>query len=260
MEKRSMFDLSGQVAVVTGASQGLGATFAKAYAEYGADVALLARNEAKLQKVAEEVRAYGRRALVVACDVTSEESIKNAVEKVLAEFGKVDILCNNAGIAKWGCVHSMELEEWNQVMNTNLTGTMLMCKYVLPGMMERRYGRIVNISSINAWMMIKSERASRPAYNASKAGLNGLTNSIAATYGKYNITANAIGPCWMKTDMTEQIYADERFMHEFVYKRGPMNRAGEEDELNSTLIYLSSPASGYITGQFIVGDGGFGLV
>ena len=245
MEKRSMFDLSGQVAVVTGASQGLGATFAKAYAEYGADVALLARNEAKLQKVAEEVRAYGRRALVVACDVTSEESIKNAVEKVLAEFGKVDILCNNAGIAKWGCVHSMELEEWNQVMNTNLTGTMLMCKYVLPGMMERRYGRIVNISSINAWMMIKSERASRPAYNASKAGLNGLTNSIAATYGKYNITANAIAPAMIDTDMMRGVPPE--ILEKYI-KGIPARRLGTVDELAAAAYFLASDDSSFVNG------------
>ncbi|HEX3014222.1 MAG TPA: SDR family oxidoreductase, partial [Methanobacterium sp.] len=168
---KNYFDLKGKVAVVTGASGGLGADAARAYAQEGADVALLARRKEKLEALAKEIESTGVKALAVQCDVADEESVKKAIDEVIKYFGKVDILLNNAGIAIRGGVHSLSVEDWDKGMDVNVKGIFLVSKYVLPHMMENNYGKIVNTSSINSIAGDKSEMFIRHVYNASKAAV-----------------------------------------------------------------------------------------
>lgn len=255
-----MFELTGKVAVITGASSGNGALAAKAYAESGADVALLARRKEKLDTVAEGIRSLGRRALSVQCDVTDEENVKKAVQEVIGTFGKIDILLNNAGIAVRGGVHTLTEEDWDRSMDTNVKSAFLMSKYVVPHMIEKSYGKIINISSVDAVIADKDDLFVRHGYNASKAALLGLTHGMACSYGRYNITVNAIGPGLFKTEMTENsLFKSEAFLQAFT-NQCPMDRTAREGELNGTILYFSSDASSYVTGQFIIVDGGISLV
>lgn len=255
-----MFDLKGKVAVVTGASSGLGADAAIAYAENGADVAVLARRIEKLDSVAAQIRAMGRRALAVQCDVASEESVKAAIEKVINEFGKIDILLNNAGVAVRGGVHTLSEEEWDKSMDTNVKSCYLTSKYVIPHMMEQNYGKIVHVSSVNAKIADKNDMFIRHGYNTSKAAVLGLTLGMACSYGRYNITVNAIGPGLFETEMTENsLFKSEKFLQSY-NMQCPMDRPARKGELNGTVLYLSSDASSYVTGQYIVVDGGTCLV
>lgn len=256
----NLFDLTGKVAVVTGASSGIGADAAVAYAEYGADVALLARRKEKLEETAKKIEAKGRKALAVTCDVTKEESIAAAIEQVVAEFGKIDILLNNAGVAVGGGVHELALDDWNKAIATNLTGVYLVSKYVIPEMKKAGGGKVINVASINAVLADKVPNLFRHSYNATKAGVRGLTMGMAASYGVDNITVNSIGPGLFESEMTENtLFKHEGFMS--AYKtQSPMGRAGRKGELNGTIIYLSSEASSYVTGQHILIEGGFSIV
>lgn len=256
----NLFDLSGKVALVTGASSGIGRDAAKAYAEYGADVALLARRLDRLEAVAAEIEKTGRKTLCVPCDVTSEEQIKEAVQKIVDKFGKIDILLNNAGTAVRGAVHEMTLEEWNRVLETNLTSLFLVSKYVVPHMMKQNYGKIVNVASINAIVGDKAPELARHAYNATKAGVRGLTMGMAASYGAYNITVNSVGPGLFMSEMTEKgLFKHQGFL-DYYTNSTPMGRPGKPGELNGTFIYLSSDASSYVNSQHIIVDGGFSVV
>lgn len=256
----NMFDLTGKVAVVAGASSGLGADAARAYVEAGADVAILARRLDKLQALQEELATSGKKVLAVQCDVSDEENVKTACETVLKEFGKVDILLNNAGVATLGSVDKLETSEWDRAMDINMKGIYLMCKYLVPQMIERKYGRIVNIASVNAIVADKEDFFARHAYNASKAGVRGLTMGMAATYAKYGITVNSIGPGLFETEMTsEGLFGNEQFM-DFFNTKNPAGRPGAKGELNGTIIYLSSDASSYVTSQHILVDGGDSIV
>lgn len=254
------FDLTGRVAMVTGASSGLGADAALAYARHGADVALLARRVDRLNAVAAEIESMGRRALAVACDITDEEQIKSAVCRVAECFGRIDILLNNAGVATAGAVDELSADDWDKGMNTNLKGMFMMSKYVVPYMRERRYGRIVNVASINAVIATKNKALARHVYNASKAGVRGLTIGMAATYGEDNITVNSVGPGLFESEMTEStLFANPQFMQ--IYNAlNPMGRPGRRGELNGTIIYFSSDAASYVTGQHIIVDGGTSIV
>ncbi|MDR2109285.1 MAG: SDR family oxidoreductase [Coriobacteriales bacterium] len=255
-----LFNLKGRTAVVTGASSGLGADAALAYAEYGADVALLARRTDKLGETAKKVEALGVRALPVACDVTDEQSVEAAIKTVIDAFGKIDILLNNAGIAVGGGVDSLELEDWNRIVATNLTGVFLVSKYVIPHMRKQHYGKVVNTASINAIIADKEPTLWRHAYNATKAGVRGLTMGMAASYGVDNITVNSIGPGLFESEMTENtLFKHEPFMKMY-NALTPFARPGARGELNGTIIYLSSEASSYVSGQHIVIDGGFSIV
>lgn len=256
----NLFDLTGKVAVVTGASSGLGAQAALCYAEAGADVAILARRVEKLEEVKENILKTGRRVLVVECDVTDEESVKRAVNKVLEEFGHIDILLNNAGVAVRGGVDSLSVEDWDKSFNTNVKGMFLMSKYVVPGMIMQQYGKIVNVASVNAIIGDKSDMFIRHSYNASKAAVVGLTKGMACSYAKHGITVNAIGPGLFETGMTENtLFKSEEFLNGY-NMLNPSNRPGRKGEVNGTVLYLSSDASSYIQGQFIVIDGGGSLV
>ena len=256
----NMFDLTGKVAVVTGASSGLGHDAAIAYAEYGADVALLARRYDRLVELKEKIeKETGRKALAIKCDVTNEEEIKAAVNEVLDKFGKIDILLNNAGTNILGDVVNLKREDWDTVLNTNLRSDFLTSKYVVPHMIERKYGKIVNIASVNAVMADKDEWIQRPAYNASKAGVVGLTMAMSTELAKHGITVNAIGPGLFPTEMTEPLFGLEPFMTSYS-QRNPACRPANPGELNGAVIFLSSDASRYCQGQFIIVDGGDHLV
>lgn len=256
----NMFDLTGKVAVVTGASSGLGQDAAIAYAEYGADVALLARRYDRLVELKEKIeKETGRKALAIKCDVTNEEEIKAAVNEVLDKFGKIDILLNNAGTNILGDVVNLKREDWDTVLNTNLRSDFLTSKYVVPHMIERKYGKIVNIASVNAVMADKDEWIQRPAYNASKAGVVGLTMAMSTELAKHGITVNAIGPGLFPTEMTEPLFGLEPFMTSYS-QRNPACRPANPGELNGAVIFLSSDASRYCQGQFIIVDGGDHLV
>lgn len=255
-----MFDLTGKVAVVTGASSGLGRDAAVAYAEYGADVALLARRYDRLVELKEKIeKETGRKALAIKCDVTNEDEIKAAVDEILNKFGKIDILLNNAGVNILGDVVNLKSEDWDTVLSTNLRSDFLTSKYVVPHMIERNYGKIVNIASVNAVVADKDEWIQRPAYNASKAGVVGLTMAMSTALAKHGITVNAIGPGLFPTEMTEPLFALEPFMNAFC-QRNPASRPANPGELNGAVIFLSSDASKYCQGQFIVVGGGDHLV
>lgn len=255
-----MFDLNGKVAVITGASSGLGADAAIAYAKQGADVAILARRIDKLEEVKKEIDSLGRKCLALECDVTSEENVKNTIDTILKEYGHIDILLNNAGVAVGGGVDTLTEEAWDKSMDTNVKSIFLVSKYVIPGMKERNYGKIVNIASVNAVVCDKMDIFIRHSYNASKAAVLGLTKAMAASYAKFGITVNAIGPALFETEMTANtLFKSEDFLKGYS-ALVPANRPGKKGELNGTVIYLSSDASNYVNGQFILVDGGFTIV
>lgn len=256
----SLFDLTGKVAVITGASSGIGSEAALAYAESGADTALLARRVEKLEEVKKKIEATGKRVITVECDVTDEESVKKAVDEVIKYYGHIDILLNNAGVAVKGGVDTLSLEDWNKSFDTNVKGMYLMSKYIVPGMIGRKYGKIVNVASVNAIVADKSDTFIRHSYNASKSAVLGLTKGMACSYAKYNITVNAIGPGLFETGMTANtLFKSEEFLNGY-NMLNPSNRPGKHGEINGTVIYLSSDASSYIEGQFIVIDGGGSIV
>ena len=257
----NLFDLTGKIAVVTGASSGLGADAAKAYAEYGADVALFARRKDVLESVASDIeKTTGRKTLAVECDVSKEDDVKKAIEEVISHFGKIDILLNDAGVAVPGTVEQLTVESWDKSMDINVKGMFLMAKYVIPYMRKQKYGKIVNIASVNAIVADKPMELARHVYNTSKAAVRGLTMGMAASYGVDNITVNSIGPGLFETEMTKDtLFKAQAFMK--MYKDlDPQSRAGCKGELNGTVIYLSSDASSYVTGQHIIVDGGFSIV
>lgn len=255
-----MFDLTGKIAVVTGASSGLGADAARAYAKQGADVALLARRKEKLEDVAAEIQNMGRKAIAVQCDVSNEESVKNAIDEVMKSFGKIDILLNDAGVAVRGGVHTLTEEEWDKSMNINVKGMFLVSKYVVPEMIKQNYGKIVNISSINGLIADKDDVFIRHSYNASKAAVLGLSKGMAASYARYNITVNTVCPGLFESEMTANtLFKSEAFLNLYNHLC-PANRPGRRGELNGTIIYFSSDASSYVTGQYVVIDGGTSIV
>lgn len=258
---KKLFDLTGKVVLVSGASSGLGADAALAYAEAGADVAVLARRINKLEELKQRIQSEtGRNVIAVECDVTSEDSIKNAVQTVLNQFGKIDILLNNAGVAVGGSVETMSLEDWDRAFNTNVRSQFLLAKYVIPGMKERKYGKIVNIASVNAVVADKDDIFVRHSYNSSKAAVKGLTTGMAASYARYGITVNAVGPGLFESEMTAQtLFKSKEFLD--AYDRlNPSSRPGQRGELNGTILYLSSDASSYVQGQLIIVDGGGSIV
>lgn len=256
----NLFDLTGKVAVVTGASSGLGADAALIYAKAGADVAILARRVEKLNEVKADIEKIGRKVIAVGCDVTQEESVKNAMQTVLDTFGHIDILLNNAGIAVKGGVDSMSEEDWDKSFDTNVKGIFLASKYVVPQMKEQGYGKIVNISSVNAVIADKNDVFIRHSYNSSKSAVIGLTKGMACSYARYGITVNAIGPALFETEMTEgTLFKSDQFLQGY-NMTNPAGRPGKKGELNGTVLYLSSDASSYVQGQFIVVDGGGTIV
>ncbi|KAJ50542.1 gluconate 5-dehydrogenase [Clostridium tetanomorphum] len=253
----NLFDLTGKVAIITGASSGIGIQIAKAFAEQGANVALLARRIDRLENVAKEIEAIGRKALPVKCDVTKEDDAKSAVNTVITKFGKIDILMNNAGVASVGSVETIDTAEWDRVIDTNLKGTFLMSKYVVKHMKERGYGKIINTASICGF--VGSKNVPLHAYNASKGAVVNLTRGMGTSLIKYGITVNAIGPSLFESEMTKNslFQEDKLKLYNMVC---PAGRPGNPGELNGAAIYFASDASSYTTGQILCVDGGWTAV
>ena len=242
-----MFDLTGKVAVVTGASSGLGVQFAKVLAEAGADVAVLARRADRLEELKKDILATGRKCEAYACDVSNEEDIVNAIAKVEKDFGKIDILVNNAGVVYPG----NDTGDWDKVIAVNLRGVFLTGREVMKGMLARNYGKIINIASVAALAGCMG----MPSYNASKGGVVSLTRSQAMDGVEHGITANCICPGVFSSEMTEGFVGG--CVDDSACGSTPMKRIGREGELNGALIYFASDASSYATGQFIAVDGGW---
>ncbi len=253
----SLFNLTGKVVIVTGASSGIGVQFAKALAQEGADIAIVARRLEKLQVIKEEVEGMGRRCLAIKCDVTKEDEIKKAVEQTINKFGKIDILVNNAGVAANAPAEEMTEAQWDQVLDTDLKSLFLFSKNVAPHMIEQQYGKIINTSSM--FGLVGNTAFPVCNYHAAKSGVIGLTKALAAEWAKHNITVNAIGPGFFESEMTEASIHTPQF-EGYVKMSCPMQRVGKTGELNGALIYLASDASSYTTGQIIAVDGGWTAV
>lgn len=247
---KNLFDVSGKVAVVTGAAGGMGQAAVKAYLEYGAKVAALDISGEKLAALADEAKAQGYELLTAVCDVSSEEAVNAAIKLVLDTYGRVDILLNNAGVALGGGPET-PMEVWDKCLDINLRGQWLTIRAVLPGMMERKYGKIVNVSSINAFVGMK--QFSLHPYCASKAGIVGMTRGLAATYSQYGINVNAICPGLVQTEMISKWSPEMVGMYSMM---NPVGRLCTPEEMVGTIIYLSSDASAYVTGEYIMVDGG----
>ena len=250
----NLFNIGGKVAVVTGASSGLGRQFALALAREGANVAILARRVEKLEKVKEEVEALGVECISVMCDVVDNESIKSAVATVVERFGRIDILVNNAGVGTGAPAEIQEDSIWNMTINTNLNGVYFVAREVGKVMIKQNYGKIINIGSIHSTVSMNGSPIS--AYCASKGGVAMLTKALACEWAKYNITVNAIGPAYFESEMTDQVINTPEFA-QAVMAYCPMGRVGKAGELDGAVVYFASDASSYTTGQLLTIDGGW---
>ena len=235
--------------MITGASRGIGRACALALSEAGIRVALAARNQEQLESLAVEIRAAGREALPIAMDLTSSDSIKEAIGRVAKEFGPIHILVNNGGITKDNLALRMKKEDWDVVLATNLTGAFLAIQQVLHGMMRERWGRIINISSVVGEM----GNAGQANYVASKAGLIGLTKAIAQEMGSRNITVNAVAPGFIETGMTHSLTPE---LKEKLLANVPLKRMGQPAEIASAVRFLASDEASYITGHVLDVNGG----
>lgn len=234
---------------MTGASQGIGRACALELARAGNTVALAARNETKLAGVAAEIEASGGQAAVFALDVSSEESIKNGAKAVLERFGKVEILVNNAGITRDGLVLRMKRPDWDDVINTNLTGAFVLTQALLSAMLRNRWGRIVNITSVVG----RTGQAGQVNYAASKAGLIGMTRSLAREVASRGITVNAVAPGYIETPMTAVLDQKQR---DAMMTQIPVGRAGTDGDIAQSVAFLASDAASYITGHVLDVNGG----
>ncbi|MDR3764569.1 MAG: 3-oxoacyl-[acyl-carrier-protein] reductase [Acidobacteriota bacterium] len=247
-----MESLQGHVALVTGASQGIGRACALALAKAGATVALAARNEEKLNTVKAEIEAAGGKAAAFKLDVSSEESAKAAVKEISAQLGKIDILVNNAGITRDGLLMRMKRADWDDVLTTNLTAAFVLTQAVIGGMMKLRWGRIVNITSIVGQV----GGAGQANYAASKAGLIGFTLSMAREVASRNITVNAVAPGYIATAMTDVLSEDQK---QAIAAQIPLGRQGSEADIANAVLFLASNESGYITGHVLDVNGGMSM-
>ena len=247
-----LFDLSGQVALVTGTSRGLGQYFARALARAGADIAMTSRNKKTLGDFAREVEALGRKAFCTDLNVRDYESIQRAVAAVEDHFGKIDILVNNAGCNIRKPALDVTWDDWNTILDTNLRGSFFVAQAVARGMIERGYGRIINIASLSTYVALYEVAA----YAASKAAVGSLTKSLAVEWSKHGVLVNAIAPGVFKTALNSHLLDSTPRGQEFL-TRTPMGRFGKTEELVGAAIYLASDAASFVTGEIIAVDGGF---
>ena len=253
MDALELFNLSGKCALVTGGGRGLGRTIAFALAQAGANVAVASRNEEACAGVASEIaKATGRVAVSSKLDVAEKSSVQEAVRFTKEKLGSIDILVNNSGTGWAAPLEEMPLDKWEMTVRVNLTGTFLMCQSVVPLMKERRWGRIINVSSV------AGTRGTPPfmqasGYAASKGGMISLTRDLAVKLAEYNIVVNAIAPSFFPTDLNKVLLEK---LGEQIKQRNPMKRIGEDDDLKGVVVFLASEASRYVTGQVILLDGG----
>jgi len=243
--------LDGRVAIVTGASRGLGRAMALALAEAGADLALAARSKPDLEETARQVEARGRRALVVPTDVTVCSAVDALVSQTVATYGKLDILVNNSGTAQVTPLAELRPEEWSRIIDTNLTGVFNGCRAAAPHLIAQTSGKVINVASVLAVAGLPGY----VAYAASKGGIISLTRALAVEWARYNIQVNALAPGWFVTPMNEQAFGDPG-IRERLLRDVPMRRTGRLEEIGPLTVYLASSASDFMTGQTIFLDGG----
>lgn len=249
----SIFDLSGKVGIVTGSGRGLGKAMARILADAGMTTVMTDVDEASVTAACEEIVGEGGKAVSMRVDVSSENDVVQMVSRVMELFGHIDVLVNNAGIGSRSDITTITLEEWNQVIGINLTGTLLCCREVAKVMMQQRSGKIINLSSI--WGQYGGGGLS---YAASKGGINQLTKTLAVQLAEYGINVNAIAPMHMQTDMIKFLTSDEQ-RYARIIDHTPLQRLGEPDELSGAVLLLASSASNYITGHILNVDGGFAV-
>ncbi len=252
-----MFDLKGRVAVITGASSGLGRQMARAFSKQGADLVVLARRMERLEELKKELEQYGGKVLPIKCDVTSSDDIDNAAKIAEQEFSKVDILVNCAGSSKDAGVLEMKDDEWDFTINTDLTSVFKMTRTFGSIMKKHKYGRIINIASM--YGLVGNNEIPTIAYHASKGGVVNFTRAAAAELAKYNITVNCICPGYFYTELTTEVL-DSDYFKKFADAHVPMKRYGKEGELNAGAIFLASDEASYVTGVVLPIDGGYTCV
>jgi NAD(P)-dependent dehydrogenase (short-subunit alcohol dehydrogenase family) len=247
-----LFDLTGKVALVTGASKGLGKALAVGLAKAGADLALCARNRDDLEAARAEMVQCGRRIEIFPLDVLDAAKVREATEAVLQAFGRIDILVNNAGINIRKPVLDLTEADWDQVLSTNLKGYFLVARAVVPDMIKRKKGKVINMASILGTVGLENQLP----YASSKGGVIQMTKVMALEWARHNVNVNAIGPTYFETPLVAALRNDpERFR--FINERTPMGRWGQPEELEGTVVFLASRASDFITGQTIFVDGGW---
>ncbi|MGB6745563.1 MAG: glucose 1-dehydrogenase [Terracidiphilus sp.] len=246
-----LFDLTGQVAIVTGTSRGLGQYLATALAKAGADLVITSRNRETLAPFEAEITSLGRRVLSLELDVRSQESIEKMAADAEDAFGQVHILVNNAGCNIRKPALDVTWADWNQILDTNLRGTFFVAQAVARRMIAKSYGRIVNIGSVTSVFGY----AGLAPYGASRGGVRQLTMSLADDWGKHGVTVNCLAPGWFRTEQNKVLYEDEAWV-EYLVERIPMKRPGQPHDLDGAVVFLASEASRYVTGQTLLVDGG----
>ena len=253
MASPKMFDLHGKVAVVTGGNGGIGRGIALGFAEAGASIAILARNQEKSRAVVEEVRRHNVPVASIPLDVTRRDSLRPAMEAIEAQLGPVDILVNNAGIAVQVPTLKLKPEDWDRVIETNLNSVFLLSQIAAQSMVKRKRGKIINIASEYS----RFGSGAVPSYSAAKGGLVQLTKSMAIELGRHNIQVNAMVPGWIETDMTAMVKGTP--FYDEIITRTPAGRFGAAEEMAGAAIFLASEASNFVTGEVVYVDGGFAI-
>jgi NAD(P)-dependent dehydrogenase (short-subunit alcohol dehydrogenase family) len=249
---KKLFDLTGRIALITGASRGLGRSFACALAVAGADIVVTARDVKSLERICREIVALGRKVLPLALDVREHDSIEKMVDEVDGHYGRIDILINNAGCNIRKPAVDITWDDWNLVLDTNLRGAFFVAQAVAKKMIPKQYGRIINIGSGTCVFGY----AGIAPYCASRGGIKQLTMSLADDWGRYGITVNCLAPGWFKTDQTRALWENKEWI-EYIADRIPLRRLGQAVDLDGAVVFLASDASEYVTGQTLLVDGGF---
>jgi gluconate 5-dehydrogenase len=252
--KNELFDLTGRTAIVTGTSRGLGQNFARALAKAGADLVLTSRHRASLAPFEAEIQSLGRRAISLELDVRDLGSITRMAADAERAFGHLDILVNNAGCNVRKPALDVTWDDWNLILETNLRGSFFVAQAVARGMIERRYGRIINIGSVTS----VAGYAGLGPYGASRGGIRQLTMSLADDWGKHGVTVNSLAPGWFRTDQNSVMYEDREWV-EYLSERIPLKRPGQAHDLDSAVVFLAAESSRYVTGQTLLVDGGISV-